>query len=76
MSTDASATSQPETPEWKDGRWTASVELSDGYTTEDYRKAPSNDGPFAYTWRDKPHRLVYDLEQACESLSRLLEQEP
>ena len=42
-----------------------------------YRLAPSGDGPLANTWRDKPHRLVYDLCTAiennafdCSSLSR------
>lgn len=29
--------------------------------TNDYRNAPSGVGPLADTWRDKPHRLVYDL---------------
>jgi len=29
--------------------------------TEDYRNAPSNTGPLAAEWLDKPHRLVYDL---------------
>jgi hypothetical protein len=37
------------------------------YTIADYRNAPSGIGPLASTWKDKPHRLVYDL---C----RLLEQ--
>lgn len=26
-----------------------------------YRNAPSGEGPLAATWKDKPHRLVYDL---------------
>jgi len=38
------------------------------HTTEDYRHAPSGDGPLAYTWKDKPHRLVYDL---CRWVERL-----
>lgn len=31
------------------------------YTLDDYRNAPSGIGPLAAEWRDKPHRLVYDL---------------
>jgi hypothetical protein len=31
------------------------------YTIADYRNAPSGIGPLADQWRDKPHRLVYDL---------------
>lgn len=31
------------------------------YTLEDYRNAPSGIGPLAATWKDKPHRLLYDL---------------
>jgi hypothetical protein len=26
-----------------------------------YKMAPSDLGPLAYEWKDKPHRLVYDL---------------
>ena len=29
--------------------------------TQDYRNAPSGIGPQADQWKDKPHRLVYDL---------------
>src|SRR5689334_11802411 len=29
--------------------------------TADYRNAPSGVGPLADEWKDKPHRLVYDL---------------
>ena len=36
------------------------------YTTDDYRNAPSGIGPLAAEWRDKPHRLVYDLCRALE----------
>jgi hypothetical protein len=36
--------------------------------TNDYRNAPSNIGPQAATWKDKPHRLVYDL---CSEIERL-----
>lgn len=31
------------------------------YTLEEYRNAPSGIGPLAAQWKDKPHRLVYDL---------------
>jgi hypothetical protein len=30
-------------------------------TLDDYWSAPSGEGPHAYTWSDKPHRLLYDL---------------
>ncbi len=36
--------------------------------TQDYRIAPSGDGPQAFEWLDKPHRLVYDL---CSEIDRL-----
>lgn len=42
--------------------------------TEDYRVAPSSEGPQAGKWRDKPHRLVYDLCSAVEALRRQAEQ--
>lgn len=28
---------------------------------EEFRLAPGGEGPHAFTWKDKPHRLVYDL---------------
>lgn len=28
---------------------------------DDYLNAPSGAGPLANEWKDKPHRLVYDL---------------
>ena len=31
------------------------------YPLEDYRNAPSGIGPLAAEWKDKPHRLLYDL---------------
>ena len=40
--------------------------------TRDYRLAPSGEGPHADTWKDKPHRLVYDL---CAEIERLHAQE-
>lgn len=36
--------------------------------TQDYRIAPGGEGPQAATWKDKPHRLVYDL---CGEVERL-----
>ncbi len=38
------------------------------YPIHDYRDAPSGYGPLANTWKDKPHRLVYDL---CRWVERL-----
>jgi hypothetical protein len=31
------------------------------YSLDDYWTAPSGKGPLAFTWIDKPHRLLYDL---------------
>ena len=39
------------------------------YTLTDYRNAPSGIGPLADEWKDKPHRLVYDLVKRLEKLS-------
>ena len=36
--------------------------------TEDYRNALNGSGPLANQWKDKPHRLVYDL---CNEIERL-----
>lgn len=36
---------------------------------EDYRLAPSGEGPLADKWRDKPHRLIYDLCALLEARS-------
>jgi len=38
------------------------------YTTEEYRMAMGREGPLAYQWKDKPHRLIYDL---CNEVERL-----
>jgi len=35
------------------------------YSLSDYHKAMS-DGPLNFTWRDKPHRLIYDLIAAVK----------
>lgn len=37
---------------------------------EDYRNAPSGVGPLAPEWKDKPHRLVYDLIDAITTIIR------
>jgi len=31
------------------------------YTLDNYINAPGGEGPLKYQWKDKPHRLVYDL---------------
>lgn len=36
--------------------------------TYDCRAAIGGNGPLAYTWQDKPHRLVYDL---CREIERI-----
>ena len=41
---------------------------SEPLLTDDYRNAPGGTGPQAATWKDKPHRLVYDLCREVESL--------
>jgi hypothetical protein len=38
------------------------------YAIEDYRRAPSGEGPLAAEWKDKPHRLIYDLCKRVEAL--------
>lgn len=40
---------------------TETASQEDPIITSDYRLAPSGEGPLAYVWDDKPHRLVYDL---------------
>ncbi len=37
--------------------------------TQEYRLAPSGEGEQASTWKDKPHRLVYDLCRLREPVS-------
>lgn len=39
-------------------------------TPEDYRQAPSGNGPHASEWANKPHRLVYDLAAEIKHLHR------
>ena len=40
------------------------------YTIDDYRNAPSGIGPLAAEWKDKPHRLIYDLCNLLEKPAR------
>lgn len=37
------------------------IDSQSGFTTKDYTDAISGEGPLAYTWSDKPHRLLRDL---------------
>lgn len=39
--------------------------------SRDYRDAPNGDGPHATAWKDKPHRLLWDV---CDDLDRLQSQ--
>ena len=38
------------------------------HLARDYRVAPGGEGPLAAEWKDKPHRLIYDL---CSEVDRL-----
>ena len=38
------------------------------HSLDDYRNAPSGIGPLAAEWKDKPHRLLYDL---CTTLEQV-----
>jgi hypothetical protein len=40
------------------------------YRLDDYWIAPGGEGPLGSTWRDKPHRIVYDLIAALVYYSR------
>lgn len=46
--------------------------LKPTFDVKAYRDAPSGDGPLAAEWKDKPHRLVYDLVEEVVALRRLL----
>lgn len=39
-------------------------------STDEYREGPLGFGTLGHTWRDKPHRLVYDL---CDEVDALRE---
>lgn len=49
-------------------RFNRETEHPEALDTDDYRTAPGGNGPKAFTWKDKPHRLVYDL---CEEVERV-----
>ncbi len=38
------------------------------FDTNEYRIDPGGDGEHAFDWKDKPHRLIYDL---CGEVERL-----
>lgn len=38
------------------------------YTADDYRNAPSGNGPLAGQWADKPHRIAYDMANVLDKL--------
>ncbi len=40
--------------------------------TDVYWRAPAGEGPQAATWKDKPHRLVYDCIGEIERIRALL----
>lgn len=40
------------------------------HSLHDYWVAPTDEGPLAYTWKDKPHRLLYDLIAALRFYSQ------
>lgn len=42
------------------------IDSQSGFTTKDYRDAISGEGPLAYAWSDKPHRLLRDLIKFIE----------
>jgi hypothetical protein len=45
------------------------------FDTRSYRLAPSGEGEQAHQWKDKPHRLIYDLCTEIERLQILLLQQ-
>jgi hypothetical protein len=49
-------------------RFNREADRPEALNTDDYRIAPGNRGPQARTWKDKPHRLIYDL---CEEVERV-----
>jgi hypothetical protein len=42
---------------------------------EEYRYAPSGTGKYASDWKDKPHRLVYDLVEMVQQLRNELKEQ-
>lgn len=47
-----------------------SEEIADAIRfAEEIRKAPSGEGEYASTWKDKPHRLIYDAAKLIVKLA-------
>ena len=42
------------------------------FDTQTYRIAPGGEGDQAFNWKDKPHRLIYDLCEEIELLQAIL----
>ena len=57
-----------DTPEGNKLKMDAGIPHLPTQLTYDCRAAIGGNGPLAYTWQDKPHRLVYDL---CREIERL-----
>ena len=57
-----------DTPEGNKLKMDAGIPHLPTQLTYDCRAAIGGKGPLAYTWQDKPHRLVYDL---CREIERI-----
>ena len=57
-----------DTPEGNKLKMDAGIPHLPTQLTYDCRTAIGGNGPLAYTWQDKPHRLVYDL---CREIERI-----
>ena len=57
-----------DTPEGNKLKMDAGIPHLPTQLTYDCRAAIGGNGPLAYTWQDKPHRLVYDL---CREIERI-----
>ena len=44
----------------------------DDHSPEAFRLAPSGEGPHAYNWADKPHRVLYDAAAEIARLTALV----
>ena len=58
-----------DTPEGNKLKMDAGIPHLPTQLTYDCRTAIGGNGPLAYTWQDKPHRLVYDLCREIESIA-------
>ena len=63
---------QPDNCECDKGLWADNPPEKYERNMDDYRNAPSGIGPKVVGWRDKPHRLIYDLCYEVELLRRKL----